>query len=76
MPSIIFVHAGCIAVHDEFEFVYGQGLVDMYSGYASKYAVRVGYMPCVYLLMPAVKLYEFGVRMFIHVTRLSILICM
>ena len=26
MPSIIFVHAGCIAVHDECEFIYGQGL--------------------------------------------------
>ena len=29
-------------------------------------------MPCVYLLMPAVKLYKFGVRVFIHVTRLSV----
>ena len=29
-------------------------------------------MSCVYLLMPAVKLYKFGVRMFIHVTRLSV----
>ena len=26
MPSIIFVHADCIAVHDECEFIYGQGL--------------------------------------------------
>ena len=24
--SIIFVHAGCIAVHDECEFIYGQCL--------------------------------------------------
>ena len=26
MPSIIFVHASCIGVHDECEFIYGQGL--------------------------------------------------
>ena len=26
MPSITFVHAGCIAVHDECAFIYGQGL--------------------------------------------------
>ena len=26
MPSIIFVHAGCVAVHDECEFIYGHGL--------------------------------------------------
>ena len=26
MSSIIFVHAGSVAVHDECEFIYGQGL--------------------------------------------------
>ena len=26
MPSIIFVNASCVAVHDECEFIYGWGL--------------------------------------------------
>ena len=45
--GIYFVNAGCIAVHDECDFIYGTGLC-MYSRYASIYVVRVGvYVKCV-----------------------------
>ena len=46
----------------------------MYSGYASKYAVLVGvYVMCVSVNASCeVKLYKFGVRVFIHVTTLSV----
>ena len=46
----------------------------MYSGYASKYAVRVGvFVMCVSVNASCiVKLYKFGVRVFINVIRLSV----
>ena len=46
MPSTIFVRAGCIVVHDECEFIYGQGLWICIQGMQVNIGVGV-YVKCV-----------------------------